>query len=102
MSRPVTPRVELTPQGANLTDLGSSNGTYLNGRTIEGGGSIPAEGDRVRVGSVAGARSFAPRVRSSPAPAPPPRLRRRPRRPRWTAVRPSYSLAANGEAAGEP
>ncbi|NES15599.1 FHA domain-containing protein [Micromonospora sp. PPF5-17] len=41
--------VQLTAEGVSLTDLGSTNGTWLNDRRISG--SVPlADGDVVRVG----------------------------------------------------
>ncbi|MCU0293203.1 MAG: FHA domain-containing protein [Thermoanaerobaculaceae bacterium] len=41
--------VEPTPAGARVTDLGSSNGTFVNGRRIDGPEDL-AEGDEIAVG----------------------------------------------------
>lgn len=43
-------KIILTPQGAEIVDLASTNGTFLNGRRIER--STLKEGDQIQVGSV--------------------------------------------------
>lgn len=44
-------RIELTPAGATLTDVGSTNGTLLNDRPIKAHEPVPLhEGDRVHLG----------------------------------------------------
>jgi pSer/pThr/pTyr-binding forkhead associated (FHA) protein len=42
-------RIEVTAAGAFLSDLGSTNGTYLNGRRLDGRAPLRA-GDRLRLG----------------------------------------------------
>ncbi len=42
-------RIELTPQGAFLTDVGSSNGTLLNDQRITGRASVKQD-DRIQLG----------------------------------------------------
>ncbi|MEY2397187.1 MAG: hypothetical protein QOJ00_361 [Actinomycetota bacterium] len=44
-------RLFRTPKGLHIEDLGSTNGTYLNGRKV-GGPAKVKKGDRVRVGPV--------------------------------------------------
>ena len=42
-------RIDLLPHGATISDLGSTNGTYLNEEIL--GGPAPLHpGDRVRIG----------------------------------------------------
>jgi len=43
--------IRLTGHGATLADLGSKNGTYLNGNCIQGAAPLE-DGDQIRVGSV--------------------------------------------------
>lgn len=40
-------------QGWRLTDLGSTNGTFVNGRRVDGRGVLLRSGDQVAVGAVA-------------------------------------------------
>jgi ABC-type multidrug transport system ATPase subunit len=44
-------RFERTPQGYSITDLGTRNGTYLNGERLEAERRLLASGDTVTVGS---------------------------------------------------
>jgi len=44
-------RLFRTPKGLHIEDLGSTNGTYLNGRKV-GGPAKLKKGDRIRVGPV--------------------------------------------------
>ncbi len=45
-------RFEATPEGVRVTDLGSTNGTFVNGERLEGSRGVVA-GDEVALGSVA-------------------------------------------------
>jgi S1-C subfamily serine protease len=77
-------RIDLHPHGASVTDLGSTNGTYVNDKKIEVQTPLRV-GDRIQLGKtgpkyevveldVGGKRAPAPRpAPAAPAPAPAPR-----------------------------
>jgi S1-C subfamily serine protease len=77
-------RIDLHPHGASVTDLGSTNGTYVNDQKVEGKTPLRV-GDRIQLGKtgpkyevveldVAAKRAPAPRpAPAAPAPAPAPR-----------------------------
>lgn len=70
--------VELTADGARVTDLGSSNGTYVNGRRIEGpedlvtGDEIAVGHTRLKLGRVQEARPAPASTELAPSKADPP------------------------------
>ena len=45
-------RIELGPAGATIIDLGSTNGTMLNGQPLRTGGAPLGDGDRIQIGTV--------------------------------------------------
>jgi putative serine protease PepD len=62
-------RVEVTPGGVLVSDLGSQNGTFLNEKKLTAP-AILKHGDRLRVGRSVFVFKAAPRVVPPPAPAP--------------------------------
>lgn len=73
-------RIEVGPKGATVSDLGSTNGTFVNGRKIGGGRTKIQQGDEVEfadqkftvveqpaAGGAARARSASPLGRIAPA-----------------------------------
>jgi hypothetical protein len=45
-------RIELGPAGATIVDLGSTNGTMLNGQPLRTSGAPLGNGDRIQIGTV--------------------------------------------------
>ena len=45
-------RIELGPAGATIVDLGSTNGTMLNGQPLGGDRATLRGGDRVQIGAL--------------------------------------------------
>ncbi len=44
--------IERAPDGWRLVDLGSTNGTFVNGRRVDDAGAILGGGERITIGSV--------------------------------------------------
>lgn len=44
--------IERAPNGWRLVDLGSTNGTFVNGRRVDDAGAILGGGERITIGSV--------------------------------------------------
>src|SRR5262249_42926364 len=69
-------RIDLTPQGARVSDLKSTNGTYVNGQRLQQPAALQV-GDQVRLGQTGPTLKVmaldlseaAPRVKPPPAPA---------------------------------
>lgn len=45
-------RIEIAPDGATIVDLGSTNGTLVNGRVVRGARAALRTGDRIQLGTV--------------------------------------------------
>ncbi len=45
-------RIEIAPDGAMIVDLGSTNGTLVNGRAVRGARAALRPGDRIQLGTV--------------------------------------------------
>ena len=91
-------RIELCPEGASILDIGSSNGTFVNGNRIHRKTPLKPT-DVVTLGQTGPVLEImAVEVEEPPPPSPPPERRQAAARP---ARRPPISLAPSDPAAGK-